>query len=512
MRIVRCESTIRPNELTDWTSPHRFFLLFLLRRISEQDRGGCLRLILLSTPESRFLRQFNQRTDGVMKIFPRRFRLCCRCSLTTLIMVTGLISLSFQQPAQSEDWQSGRSSLKSSRASRRGKPFVVLGYNDLGMHCMNQDFSTLAILPPFNNLHAQVIDRRDEDPKIVTSGISVRYSIPGNTMSANKTNFWNFAPQLFGVALPPNVGLTGNRMKGVMRPTGNGDWSATGIPITPLDDTMSLNPYPLARIAVVRKRKRVAITNTVVPVSWEISCNLCHGEADGNVDLDILADHDRAHGTQLQLSTPVLCAKCHADPALGTVGVPGVSNLSSAMHRSHAPHMRKVQNLGNTCYACHPGFQTNCQRDVHLAKGIQCIACHGDMNVVGDSGRTPWVSEPTCASCHQKRRPNFQFEEPGKLFKDSRGHHGVHCAACHGSPHAITPTVTAADNVQAIKLQGFPGVIRKCTVCHRKRPDEPFEHRLDDDDWGSEDEEDEEEEEEDEDEEEETNPWTEKGE
>ena len=27
---------------------------------------------------------------------------------------------------------------------------VVLGYNDLGMHCMNQDFSEFMILPPFN--------------------------------------------------------------------------------------------------------------------------------------------------------------------------------------------------------------------------------------------------------------------------------------------------------------------------------------------------------------------------
>jgi hypothetical protein len=27
-------------------------------------------------------------------------------------------------------------------------PYVVLGYNDLGMHCMQQDFSEMMILPP----------------------------------------------------------------------------------------------------------------------------------------------------------------------------------------------------------------------------------------------------------------------------------------------------------------------------------------------------------------------------
>ena len=395
-------------------------------------------------------------------------------------------------PSQSRSADpAGRRDSESPSAARSRKkprpmpnPFVVLGYNDLGMHCMNQDFSQLCILPPFNNLHAQVIDRRGEEPRIVgnaSSGVSVLYSIPGNTLSTTKTNFWNYAPQLFGVQLPPNIGLTGNGLAGVMRPTGSNDWAATGIPITPLDDRMQLNPYPLSKIDVVVNRQKVATTSAVVPVSWEISCNLCHARSGGSVDQDILADHDRKHGTNLQNAKPVLCGRCHADPALGTPGIAGVKSLSHAMHGSHAGRMKPVESLGNTCYACHPGFQTSCQRDIHFAKGIQCTACHGDMAAVANPARRPWLDEPTCQSCHQRRRPDFQFEEPGKLFKESRGHHGVHCAACHGSPHAITPTVTAADNVQAIQHQGFPGVIQKCTVCHRQQPDDHFDHRLDDD-------------------------------
>ncbi|TWT41916.1 hypothetical protein RAS1_30400 [Phycisphaerae bacterium RAS1] len=38
-------------------------------------------------------------------------------------------------------------------------PYVVFGYNDLGMHCMNAHFSEIMVLPPFNTLHAQVIRR-----------------------------------------------------------------------------------------------------------------------------------------------------------------------------------------------------------------------------------------------------------------------------------------------------------------------------------------------------------------
>jgi len=38
---------------------------------------------------------------------------------------------------------------------------VVLGYNELGMHCMNEDFSEICILPPFNTLRAVVINRAE---------------------------------------------------------------------------------------------------------------------------------------------------------------------------------------------------------------------------------------------------------------------------------------------------------------------------------------------------------------
>ncbi|MAT73373.1 MAG: hypothetical protein CMJ58_28145 [Planctomycetaceae bacterium] len=361
--------------------------------------------------------------------------------------------------------------------------YVVLGYNDLGMHCMNADFSQLCILPPYNSLHAQVI-RRGREPDIVTRNVTVRYTIPSNTTSVTKTNFWQFAPALFGVMLPPDIGLTGNGLEGVMTPTGNNDWAAIGIPITPIDDGGFLNPYPLASIQVESQGNPVATTRAVVPVSWEISCNLCHapGGTGPQVDADILLKHDQKHGTSLLGGPPVLCASCHADPALGTTGAPGVSSMSHAMHGSHATRMQPVADMGmtNICYACHPGFQTNCQRDVHFANGIYCIDCHGPMEAVAHPARTPWIDEPTCASCHDLGQEEFDFEEPGKLFKDSRGHGNVHCAACHGSPHAITPALTVEDNIQAIQHQGYPGVIDQCTVCHTSMPGDRFEHKRDD--------------------------------
>lgn len=66
--------------------------------------------------------------------------------------------------------------------------YVVLSWNDLGMHCYNRDFQDLAVLPPFNTLWAQVVKKGDP-PQIVTGGITVSYYFPDNTYSVGKSNF-----------------------------------------------------------------------------------------------------------------------------------------------------------------------------------------------------------------------------------------------------------------------------------------------------------------------------------
>ncbi|MBS1715494.1 MAG: cytochrome c3 family protein [Armatimonadetes bacterium] len=362
---------------------------------------------------------------------------------------------------------------------------IVVAYNDLGMHCMNEDFSELCILPPFNTLRATVIDRTD-DPNIVTSGVTLEYSIPGNTVSHTKTNFWDYTQSLFGVTLPPDIGLTGNGLTGVMTASpADHDWVVTGIPVTPLTDALVDDPFQLAQV-IVRKNGIIKdITQNVIPVSWEIHCDSCHVAKNGKSPAtDILERHDRKHGTDLIHQKPVLCARCHADPALGTSGEPGVPSMSAAMHSSHAkrPYAAKPAALGNdplnTCYSCHPGTKTQCMRDVHLSKGMDCVSCHGNMKAVGNPNRRPWVDEPRCGSCHNV--PGHQYEQAGKLFRDSFGHKGVKCVVCHNSPHAIVPTVTERDNVQMQRLQGHPGTLDTCSVCHREIPDEPFFHKVND--------------------------------
>jgi hypothetical protein len=355
---------------------------------------------------------------------------------------------------------------------------VVLAYNDLGMHCMNDDFSEIVILPPYNNVRAQVIKRGNGPDIVKGNDATVTLQVFSNTRSADKSNFWRFAPVAVGASLPADVGLTGNGLAGRMQARADGLYELSGIPITPIDDTGRFSPYGLATISAVSEDgASVGETYTVVPVSSEMSCNLCHQCEGVSTAMDILRDHDSLHGTDLQNQTPVLCASCHADIALGAPGQPGLPTLSGAMHTAHASRMDLVA-LDNSCYACHPGVRSQCQRDVHSANDVTCTDCHGGMLDVGSATRQPWMDEPRCGDCHT--RAGFQFEEPGKLFKESVGHGGVHCAACHGSPHAITPATTLIDNQQAIHWQGHSGVINDCTVCHTQVPGDPFPHRRDD--------------------------------
>jgi cytochrome c553 len=218
---------------------------------------------------------------------------------------------------------------------------IVVGYNDLGMHCMQSDFSQMMILPPFNTLHAQVI-RRGTEPEIVEGGdATVTFELPTNTHSSDKCNFWTHAPALLGANVPPDMGVAGFGMSGVMAfQPGRKDYEATGIPVTPVDDDGRENPYPLALITAKNDRGTViAQTQAVVPVSWEMSCNLCHNTPGESTATSILKSHDALHGTQLEQQQPVMCASCHSDNALGAPGTPGVSSLSAAMHNAHAPRM-----------------------------------------------------------------------------------------------------------------------------------------------------------------------------
>lgn len=401
--------------------------------------------------------------------------------------------------------------------------YKLIGWNDLGMHCVDDAFDTFSILPPFNNLWAQLVLQPSNGgaPQLVTQGVTVEYSFVDNSQSASKINFWDYEDRLFGVNLPPNVGLTGHGLTGAMAASGDA-FVADGVPLTPYNDSTPAlrQPFQLTRLVArsTATGEVLAETTFVAPVSDEINCANCHhdggvgGVSTGNWRRNILVYHDEEENTHLANSTPVLCASCHASAALGAPGAPGVPSLSRAIHHKHAPddranedaaaldnptNMLLVNNLvawvsgksastvplelnpsdegTNDCYQCHPGPETQCLRDTMSAQGMWCTDCHGDMNAVANPNRRPWIDEPRCGDCHD---PQFA-ENPGKLFRQSTGHGGLYCEACHNSTHAILPSTEPRDNMQVIALQGYAGTLSDCAVCHGDAaPSGPGPHGL----------------------------------
>ncbi|MCK7542065.1 MAG: hypothetical protein MZV63_69865 [Marinilabiliales bacterium] len=379
---------------------------------------------------------------------------CIYCALTVFMFSVGLTSCTKNQdPSTDPPGISG--------------DYSVFAWNDLGMHCLNPTYDKLVILPPYNNVMVQVV-KRGNPPSIVTSGITVSYKLTNNTTSYSKRaygGFWDNALKLFGVTPAHDIGLTGNGLTGDMAVSGD-HYIAEGIPVVPVNDNGTWNPFQVAEITVKNSSGTViAQTQATVPTSDEINCAKCHGSATINAFDDILSKHDSEHSTNLSASAskPVLCASCHPSPALGITSGPQ-KYLSQVLHGSHA------NRSGISCYDCHPGATTKCNRSLaHTADNGNCTACHGTMDNVAStiaSGRVPWVTEPACTKCH--------FGVTGIntgsiLYRNSKGHGNMFCTACHGSPHAMYPSREETDNYQSKQYQGFTSTIKSigsCGVCH----------------------------------------------
>lgn len=409
-----------------------------------------------------------------------------------------------------------------------GATTTLLGWNDLGMHCMDADYSVFSILPPYNTIHAQVVS---QDQLVSTDNdVSVTYEAvtdPSgsiNRTSVGKSTFWQYAGRLYlPLGTPPlaaDMGLAGFAMPGLQNvpqamrfDAASGWFSAEGIPITPVDDAGQPNPYPMMRL-VARDRTTgtlLARADVVLPVSEEMDCRACHAsgtdtaaqpaagwawdcDAQRDYRWNILRLHDElndgspeylkalktagyattglydsAHG-----GTPVLCARCHASNALPGTGLAGLPPLTEAVHRLHAyvsdPATGQPLTAANSraaCYRCHPGSETRCLRGVMG-------------NAVDASGSLAMG----CQSCHgdmervgsDNRRgwldePNCQNCHTGTATKNSGAIRFTSAFDDQGNPRAAAdPTfATTADvPVAGASLfrfsQGHGGLY--CSACH----------------------------------------------
>ena len=311
---------------------------------------------------------------------------------------------------------------------------TVLAFNDLGMHCMDREFSVFSILPPFNVVHSQVVLRDatgrpyladDLDVDVFYDAVTDPPDPSIHTVGSPRLISGSMPSDLFGIIppLPAGEGLTGlympaddpqNRGAQPMEYSNTWAWfSAEGIPITPVDDTLAINKtYPLLRIAAHDKTggSPLGTLDVVVPVATETDCQACHatgtiaaqgpGPGTGWADLpdkevesklNILKLHDDEKGTNLESSQPVLCAQCHYSPALDLAGTgPAETNshspkFSVVMHEYHGNFavFQNANTVETNCYQCHPGNITQCQRGAMATGDMDCFDCHGDMLAVG---------------------------------------------------------------------------------------------------------------------------------
>ena len=379
-------------------------------------------------------------------------------------------------PGSNQDTSGGNGSTNQTGSGSGSGPstqsgsYAVIAWNDLGMHCFDgKDYSIFSILPPFNNLHAQLVNTAATVGKLVTTGVKLTYesvSDPAGlitTHSADKTNFWNYAFQLFKSVFnltnpqAANTGLTGNSSPSTTPAAlsynaANGWWEATGIPVVPYADQKDSQGnfvkdyYPMVKVVARDNKGNVlASTNVVLPVSDEMSCVSCHASGSNNNakptsgwvsnpdamkdwKLNILRLHDQkfpaavsaadaalvANGKPVtgysgrlestaQGGNPILCASCHQSNALGTAPVGSIPAFTTSMHGAHA----NVSLPGSTVTLNNDPTRSSCYT-CHPGSVTKCLR-----GVMGNAiDPTTGNALIDCQSCHG---PMSSVAEPKRM-------------------------------------------------------------------------------------------------
>ncbi len=377
----------------------------------------------------------------------------------------------------------------------------LLGWNNLGMHCMDSDYSVFSVLPPYNTIEAQLI----VGGLLITNGdgYTVTYQAVAdpsgsfNSTAMGKGNYYSFATALYGPTLAPEAGLAGWSMPGpsntpqtmlfeqTNRPAPIAaalvNWfRAEGIPIAPFDDAGLKNPYPMMRVIARNAANQPIATNDIVlPVSDEMDCRVCHASGAGNdakpaggwvwssnrerdFRLNILRLHDEhqfANHTDLYQAAlaargfnakglfhgviadgkPVLCATCHASEALGTDSYSTIPPLTASVHSKHATVMD-------------PDLHITLDSSAHRAA---CYRCHPGSatrclrGAMGGAIANDGTMSMQCQSCHGNMSQVGSSARVGWFMEPN-------CQSCH--------TGTATNNngqiryTSALETNGLPRV------------------------------------------------------
>jgi hypothetical protein len=453
--------------------------------------------------------------------------------------------------------------------------FNIFAANDLGMHCGDLDTRISSILPPFNVVHAQVI-QRGSTPSIMTpaDGVEVIYSAASNPDdpiltgvnsagdgpvasslladgSVFKTNFWDIARDAYNAFYPagilpafypPNTNVLdlglpmpnaerlylgdGNlsaeqqEMNGRFGPYSLNDplvykifaidqpffinfpfgyisadvnwFEAAGIPLTAYDDYGRENPWPLMRVQARAGGQVIASLDTVLPISGEANCGLCHnapidggnGSATTNLttvalsiddtanvpmdvslewaaDINLVRLHDEKHGTNLIVGTTmdggsapfkaVVCQSCHYTPALdlAQLGPRGPENdgplvlngVTISPSIANGADQVKHRSMSNVMHKHHASV-TDTNGDLLFPTMPPAVNGDGSFR---DPVAARGILMDTCYQCHPGRRTD--------CLRGAMANGGMLCQDCHGDMNQIGADFT--DNVSPANPGAF---------------------------------------------------------
>jgi hypothetical protein len=347
---------------------------------------------------------------------------------------------------------------------------VVMASNDLGMHCACPGAEKMLLLPPFNTLRAQVIERGGQSPVVLSdpTDIRVEYDVienydplnPYKPIDSQKTDLrvdpyystWMEMMPKYGFGSAENAqgaiqGLTGSMLAGEMTAQSEGWWEVIGVPAFPdisnsttqekiMVDPLGggkRNPYLTGEFKVYEQSSGalLASTTATVPVSFGGCCS-CHLQLTADNGMDPNPDnsfalmgqlHERDSGINFALldpdgdgvTGPVRCSVCHWDPAMGESSPPGGyvdpdtgTNLPVSQYSfSDVLHRWHVENSAVLSY--NPDLATDCY-ECHPSSEVMCYRGHHTGKTIGQDNHDVW-----CSDCHgdlHQRVAEGQMDNP----------------------------------------------------------------------------------------------------
>jgi hypothetical protein len=349
---------------------------------------------------------------------------------------------------------------------------VLVAWSELGMHCMDgQDYSVLAVLPPYNTIYAKLYTT-GSTPSEVTSGVTLTYTALKdasgsiNTTSAGsslspykttpntpqKTNFWNFVRALLLLSPNPDVGVRNYPVQSLTpQPMTYGSmlldsslnlWKAEGIPTVPYDDSLAVNSYPMAQITAKDSSGNLLATATVVlNVSNEMSCANCHAPntnsaampsggwinvsqytANQNMRLNILKKHDDLN--------PIPAS------VLAAVQAKGYTTYQSSLYQTALNG--GALNNPVLCAACHSDNALNAVGYSSGVAGVNPLTAdmhtrHASVTMPGSTTTLDNMTNPTNPGCYQCHPGPTVKCQRGAMTGVIPGSTAVTCYGCHGN-------------------------------------------------------------------------------